>query len=245
VVYSDRLKGYYGLASTDDVALVTLAEILWRERESELEELSKRLISELKCDPLPFIIGYVDEQRLVRDIEKAARLCNLGHENFVSMMSNLFGERFCPDVKACLDIVKKMYPEFQGDVERFAGITVRPMDIRNFLKLRTRYSIIKGDGDFVGMIHQGMLEPIGMRVEDYTKILVSAVSERLDEGGRARIAGAYEVAARISSILSGDANSILVSPTLTSVISMALQVTALRDVASIIYNTGVPCILWW
>jgi len=31
-----------------------------------------------------------------------------------------------------------------------AGITVRPMDIRNFLKLRTRYSIIKGDGDFGG-----------------------------------------------------------------------------------------------
>jgi len=239
-VYSDRLKGYYGLASTDDVALVTLTEILRGERESELEELSKRLISELKCDPLPFIIGYVDKQRLVRDIERAARLCNLSHENFVSMMSNLFGERFCPDVKACLDIVKKMYPEFQDDVERFAGITVRPKDIRNFLKLRTRYSIIKGDGDFVGMIHQGMLEPIGMRVEDYTKILVSAVSERLDEGGRAWIAGAYEVATRISSILSGDANSILVSPTLTSVISMALQVTALRDVASIIYNRGFP-----
>jgi len=58
--------------------------------------------------------------------------------------------------------------------------------------------------------------------------------------GERRIAGAYEVAARISSILSGDANSILVSPTLTSVISMALQVTALRDVASIIYNRGFP-----
>jgi CRISPR-associated protein Cmr2 len=69
---------------------------------------------------------------------------------------------------------------------------------------------------------------------------LEAVSRELDEARREGIARAYYGAIRIARILTGSANSILVSPTLTSVISLALQVTALRDVASVIRNKGFP-----
>ena len=239
--YSEQLRKYYGLASTDDVALVILAETLKRRKEI-LKKIEERCLEELKFNPLPYIIGYNDDQPLMfsRDIARAAKYSKLGYETFKSRMSELFREHFCSDTKICVDLVKKMFPELQEDVEMFSEITVRPGDIGNFLKLRTRYSIVKGDGDFIGMIHQGVLEPANIKVDDYVKILLEAVSRELDEARREGIARAYYGAIRIARILTGSANSILVSPTLTSVISLALQVTALRDVASIIRNKGFP-----
>ena len=244
--YSDSLRRYYGLVTTDDVALRALINVLTKdeERTKKLRELEGGLLDQLRCNPLIYIVPEIYENSIewrlrVRDIRGAVELCGLSFEKFKESVSKLFQNKFCSNVGACSSIVRELFPELSDYIDYFIEITSRPMDVRNFLKIRTRYAIIKGDGDYVGKLHQGIIESIGLTTRDYVRILLDAVSTGLKEVEKKELARAYDIASQISSTLTSG-RGILVSPTLTATISLALQVTALRDVATIMSNMGFP-----
>jgi hypothetical protein len=183
------------------------------------------------------------------DIEEAARSCNLDYESFKTMASNVLAgvvEDLCLKgresrgyTRLCVEIVGSMFQGFSSEVEYLGGVTARPRDVVNFAKLRTNYSIVKGDADGIGRTHQGALPP-GMTLDEYVKVLFEAVSQNLASEERERLWMAYDTARVISGELSRVKEGLIVSPTLTAVISLALQVTALRDVAIVIGSDGFP-----
>jgi len=245
--YSDSLRKYYGLASTDDVALKALVNVLTKdmeETEKLREELEREALNQWKCNPLIHVIPEIYENEIerrlgIRNIGKAVEMCGLSFEEFKEGMLRLFQNKFCSDVRVCSSIVRNLFPELSDQTNYFIEVTSRPRDIKNFLKIRTKYAIIKGDGDYVGKLHQGIIEPIGLTTKDYVRALLEAISAGLKESEKEEIAKAYDAAALLSSTLTSG-KGILVSPTLTATISLALQVTALKDVATIMSNMGLP-----
>jgi len=268
-IYSIKLRDYYHVASTDDVALIALDKALSRDR-SVIELLKVRLRDELKkhgfaeeqinyciCAFKRYILpiakmSWEGEQEYFiagHDIEIAAHLCKLGYEPFKVMASTVLtgvAEDLClkgredrRGSRLCVEIVGDMFQGFSSEVEYLDGVTARPRDVVNFAKLRTNYSIVKGDADSIGRTHQGALPP-GMTLNEYVRVLFEAVSQNLAPEERERLWVAYNTARMISGELSGVREGLIVSPTLTAVISLALQVTALRDVAVVIGSDGFP-----
>jgi CRISPR-associated protein Cmr2 len=268
-IYSIKLRDYYHVASTDDVALIALDKALSRDRsvmdslEAKLgDELGKRgltreqinnCINSFKRFILPIAVMSLEGERtypiIGHDIEEAARSCNLDYESFKTMASNVLAgvvEDLCLKgresrgyTRLCVEIVGSMFQGFSSEVEYLGGVTARPRDVVNFAKLRTNYSIVKGDADGIGRTHQGALPP-GMTLDEYVKVLFEAVSQNLASEERERLWMAYDTARVISGELSRVKEGLIVSPTLTAVISLALQVTALRDVAIVIGSDGFP-----
>jgi|GEM_PF-1346115 len=267
--YSSKLRQYYRVASTDDVALIALDKALSRDRsvmdslEAKLgDELGKRgltreqinnCINSFKRFILPIAVMSLEGVRtypiIGHDIEEAARSCNLDYESFKTMASNVLAgvvEDLCLKgregrgyTRLCVEIVGSMFQGFSSEVEYLGGVTARLRDVVNFAKLRTNYSIVKGDADSIGRTHQGALPP-GMTLDEYVKVLFEAVSQNLAPEERERLWMAYDTARAISRELSRVREGLIVSPTLTAVISLALQVTAQRDVAVVIGGDGFP-----
>jgi CRISPR-associated protein Cmr2 len=268
-IYSIKLRDYYHVASTDDVALIALDKALSRDKrimdglEARLgDELGKRgltreqisnCISGFKRFILPIAVMSLEGERtypiIGHDIEEAARSCNLDYESFKTMASNVLAgvvEDLCLTgregrgyTRLCVEIVGSMFQGFSSEVEYLGGVTARLRDVVNFAKLRTNYSIVKGDADGIGRTHQGALPP-GMTLDVYVRLLFEAVSQNLAPEERERLWMAYDTARAISRELSRVKEGLIVSPTLTAVISLALQVTALRDVAVVIGGDGFP-----
>jgi CRISPR-associated protein Cmr2 len=268
-IYSIKLRDYYHVASTDDVALIALDKALSRDKrimdglEARLGDvLGKRgftgeqinnCISSFKRFILPIAVMSLEGERtypiIGHDIEEAARSCNLDYESFKTMAFNVLAgvvEDLCLKgregrgyTRLCVEIVGSMFQGFSNEIEYLGGVTARPRDVVNFAKLRTNYSIVKGDADGIGRTHQGALPP-GMALDEYVKVLFEAVSQNLASEERERLWMAYDTARAISGELSRVKEGLIVSPTLTAVISLALQVTALRDVAVVIGSGGFP-----
>jgi CRISPR-associated protein Cmr2 len=268
-VYSIKLRDYYHVASTDDVALIALDKALSRDGsvmgslEARLgDELGKRgltreqinnCITSFKRFILPIAVMSLEGERtypiIGHDIEEAAHSCNLDYESFKTMASSVLAgvvEDLCLKgregsgyTRLCVEIVGSMLQGFSREVEYLGGVTARPRDVVNFAKLRTNYSIVKGDADGIGRTHQGALPP-GMTLDEYVRVLFEAVSQNLAPEERERLWVAYDTARAISRELSRVKEGLIVSPTLTAVISLVLQVTALRDVAVVIGGDGFP-----
>jgi CRISPR-associated protein Cmr2 len=268
-VYSIKLRDYYHVASTDDVALIALDKALSRDGsvmgslEARLgDELGKRgltgdqinkCITSFKRFILPIAVMSLEGVRtypiIGHDIEEAAHSCNLDYESFKTMASNVLAgvvEDLCLKgregrgyTRLCVEIVGSMLQGFSSEVEYLGGVTARPRDVVNFAKLRTNYSIVKGDADGIGRTHQGALPP-SMTLDEYVRVLFEAVSQNLAPEERKRLWVAYDTAKAISRKLSRVKEGLIVSPTLTAVISLALQVTALRDMAAIVGGDGFP-----
>jgi CRISPR-associated protein Cmr2 len=268
-VYSIKLRDYYHVASTDDVALIALDKALSKDGsvmnslEARLgDELGKRgltreqinnCITGFKLFILPIAVMSLEGVRtypiIGHDIEEAAHSCNLDYESFKTMASNVLAgvvEDLCLKgregsgyTRLCVEIVGSMLQGFSREVEYLGGVTARPRDVVNFAKLRTNYSIVKGDADGIGRTHQGALPP-GMTLDEYVRVLFEAVSQNLAPEERERLWVAYDTAKAISRELSRVKEGLIVSPTLTAVISLALQVTALRDMAVVIRGDGFP-----
>lgn len=240
-VYSNLLGKYYGLVSTDDIALKVLSDVLTKDnaRSKRLEELQEVLGCKFLIFIVPQLYKEKEETLMARDLDKASRMCELAYEEFINRVSRLLKERFCSDIRDCLNIVSEMFPEFSNDIIRLSEMTPRLGEARNFLGLRTRYSIVKGDGDSIGMVLTGVLKPVDLTIDGYTKKLLESVSKNLSEPERSELDRVYRIATEISEIVTSG-KGIPVSPALTTTISLALQVTALRDVASIIGGSGFP-----
>jgi CRISPR-associated protein Cmr2 len=268
-VYSSKLRQYYRVASTDDVALIALDKALSRDKsimdslEAKLgDELRKRgfakeqindCINSFKRYILPIAVMSLEGEQtypiIGHDIEEAAYFCNLDYESFKTVASNVLAgvvEDLClkgregrRNVRLCVEIVGSMFQGFSNEIEYLGEITARPRDVVNFAKLRTNYSIVKGDADGIGRTHQGALPP-GMTLDEYVRVLFEAISQNLTPEERERLWRAYDTAKMISKELSRVKEGLIVSPTLTAVISLALQVTALRDVAVVIGSDGFP-----
>jgi CRISPR-associated protein Cmr2 len=268
-IYSIKLRDYYRVASTDDAALIALDKALSRDKNIR-DRLKARLGDELRqrgftddqvgnCIyafqhyilPIATMSLEGEQEYLIKghDIEMAAHLCKLDYESFKTLASSVLtgvAEDLClkgredrRGSRLCVEIVEDMFQGFSSEVEYLDGVTARPRDVVNFANLRTNYSIVKGDADSIGRTHQGALPP-DMTLDEHVKVLFEAVSQNLAPEERERLRMAYDTARAISRELSRMKERLIVSPTLTAVISLALQVTALRDVAVVIGGDGFP-----
>ena len=258
--YKEELREYFGVVSTDDLALIkldkALASIAEKDRgfKAELENKLKSLCSTLN----PLVLFMFQElgreilpaglPKTHRDIIMAMESCGgRSYEAFRSELGRAL-EEVCSEVcksnpDVLLDFAKTLFADREGSVGEVWRVKApTPLDCSRLAKLcsvRTKYSIVKGDGDDIGKILSGDISVLGLTVGCYTELLLDSL-KRECVGCDERLFEAYRKAVSIAKLVTGSDSTLILSPTLSSTISMALQVTALRDIASIQLGDGFP-----
>ncbi|MDK6029515.1 type III-B CRISPR-associated protein Cas10/Cmr2 [Ignisphaera sp. 4213-co] len=256
-VHAKKLRNYFGLASTDDVALIaldkSLAKIIADEDKAKrfreaFEEKAKR--EGITIHHLQFVLpeAYkryceVSKERCevveaieFRDLELAAFSSNMLYDSFKRVISDSL-EEFCKDVDPA-DLAREMLGD-NKDFEVLYKAARKTLLAKRLCSIRTRYSIVKGDGDNIGKLHQGDLESLGIEMSWYIDTLVNHLVKNVSKDDAERIRKAYEIASKVANAIAGK-NKLVVSPTLSAAISIALQVAALKDVATIVKFNGFP-----
>jgi len=105
--------------------------------------------------------------------------------------------------------------------------------VRRILEVRTRYLIIYGDADGIGMLHSGHL-PL-KRTEYYLGIvdLIEKKGQPLTSKALADVKESYRKMYMLLDKILADQNAIVNSPTLKAAITLALVITSLKDVVTV------------
>ena len=104
----------------------------------------------------------------------------------------------------------------------------------SLLKFRSYYAIIKGDADNIGELSKGDIP-----LDGYYKLLTE-LSKVAENAGARELSDAY---AKLSSVMHG-LGGLIVSPTYLATLSMALMITALRDIYITEYKYAVKGLIF-
>ncbi|MCS7104952.1 MAG: type III-B CRISPR-associated protein Cas10/Cmr2 [Thermofilaceae archaeon] len=269
VIYVDRLRDALGLASTDDVALraydEALAEIQDKSHyasellETYIKKFGDAMLFVLPKSVLSKRVGSIPESSVpeYRDVNRAAQVSGLDYDSFKRRFEGLCRDAPCEFVA---DLIEKLSGGSIKSTEVREWIEQTPAERRRLVSslcnLRTRYAILKGDGDSMGRIAQGLLKALGLQANSYVSSILdpltsyasvkgqngSSILVREDSQVLGELRECYQDIADLIRFLE---DKLLISPVYSVVFSSSLTLSALKDVgratrlgAFIIYAGG-------
>lgn len=262
--YSQKLREYFKVMSTDDLALINLDKAMYELKKSKQLKLDDVKISfeetvskyGLTKDEINqawelaelLVFPIFTEKELVgdrgRDLEGVITYSGLEDKLDYEMLRSSLSTALTNVCKKSTDIIKglakNLFHGYEHVIEDVSKVSRRLDLAERLCRVRTRYSIIKGDGDDIGKILNGEIGVLGLRLDDYVSLMLEEIRSARVDSAVDVLVEAYRKAVEVAKLVTGSDSRLIVSPTLTSTISAALQITALRDIVSIISGNGFP-----
>jgi len=237
--------------STDDVALEFYSSVIKRLLgRRAVEEISESLASKVGCDRELCRFAVERVLNAPRDVERALYALRIGlSASGARITLEEFIERFAESVIDSLrrrersleairdavfeEFISSAYPDvssFLNDIRRVSRLDMSP--IKAMLAPRTRYAVVSADADNVGKLHSGHLS---VNCKCYVKSLCSLIRSygEASEDALRRVETSYARMCEVIRLIHGRGDVVLVSPTFKSALSLALVMTALKDVVTV------------